>query len=130
MQYIGKIDKSKLGKYKEKILTEDVILTDERTKHIKERHPGDYDKYIKQIPNIIKEPDYILEDKDNKDTIIILKSIMERKRKIQVVVKLHTNIKENNKSNSIITFWHLRERSYMSTIRNNKIIYKKLDMNV
>lgn len=39
MQYIGKIDKNKLGEYKDKIVTEDVILTDERIKHIKEHHP-------------------------------------------------------------------------------------------
>ncbi len=39
MQYIGKLDKSKIGDYDEKIITDDVILTDERVKHIKERHP-------------------------------------------------------------------------------------------
>lgn len=30
LQYIGRLDKEKLGKYKDKIVTEDVILTDER----------------------------------------------------------------------------------------------------
>jgi len=39
VQYIGKLDKEKLGKYKNKIITDEVILTDERIKHIKERHP-------------------------------------------------------------------------------------------
>jgi len=39
LQYIGKIDKTKLGEYKNKITTEEVIITDERIKHIKERHP-------------------------------------------------------------------------------------------
>lgn len=39
MQYIGKLDKRKIGEYKGKIITEDVILTEERIKHIKERHP-------------------------------------------------------------------------------------------
>ena len=39
MQYIGIIDKEKLGKYKNKIITNEVVLTEERLKHIKERHP-------------------------------------------------------------------------------------------
>lgn len=37
--YTGKIDINKLGKYKERVITEEVILTEERIKHIKERHP-------------------------------------------------------------------------------------------
>ena len=39
MQYIGRLNKKVLGKYKNKIITDEVILTDERIKHIKERHP-------------------------------------------------------------------------------------------
>lgn len=39
MQYIGKINKEKLGEYKNKIITDEVVLTEERIKHIKERHP-------------------------------------------------------------------------------------------
>lgn len=38
MQYIGKLDKEKLGKYKEKLVTDEVVLTEERIKHIRERH--------------------------------------------------------------------------------------------
>ena len=29
LEYIGKLDKDKLGKYKDKIITTDVVLTDE-----------------------------------------------------------------------------------------------------
>ena len=39
MQYIGKLDKEKLGHYKEKLITDESVLTEERIKHIKERHP-------------------------------------------------------------------------------------------
>ena len=39
MLYIGKLDKSKLGKYANKIVTDEVVLTDERIKHMKLRHP-------------------------------------------------------------------------------------------
>lgn len=129
LQYIGKLDKEKLGEYKDKIITNKVIMTNERIEHTQKRHPGDYEKYIEHIPDIIKDPDYILEDKDNKDTILALKTIKEKGKNIQVVVKLQTSKEEKNKSNSILTFWHIRDRNYKSTIRNNKIIYKKLDKN-
>ena len=125
MQYIGQLDKNKLGRYKDKIKTLDVIITNERIEHINKRHPGDYEKYIIYLSNCIKNPDYILEDKDNKDTIIILKRI-ENKR-IHIVIKLQTNNRDINKYNSIITYWQIRERSYKSTIKNNKIIYENLD---
>ena len=124
MQYIGKIDKKKLKIHARKIISEDIIITSERIKHIQLRHPGDYEKYAQYIPDVIENPDYILEDKDNIDTILILKTIKdEENKKIQVVVKLETSIK--GKNNSILTFWHIRDRNYKSTIKNNKILYKK-----
>ena len=122
MQYIGKLDKEKLGKYKEKIITEDVIMTDERIEHMHIRHPGDYEKYIEYISNIVNKPDYILEDIDNKETLLFLKTIRENQKNVEVVVKLQTNKKEESKCNSILTFFHARKRTYNSAIKNNKII--------
>ena len=60
MQYIGQLDKNKLGRYKDKIKTLDIIITNERIEHINKRHPGDYEKYIIYLSNCIKNPDYIL----------------------------------------------------------------------
>lgn len=47
MYYIGKLDKEKLGKYKNKITTSKVVLVEERIKHIKERHPRRLRKILK-----------------------------------------------------------------------------------
>ncbi|HBC84890.1 MAG TPA: hypothetical protein DCZ30_05710 [Clostridiales bacterium] len=126
MNYIGKINKEILGEYRKKIITDRVIITNERIEHTKKRHLDDYERYIKYIPDVLYNPDYILEDRENKDTILMLKNIEKQEKKIQVV-KLQTNLKEKEKSNSILTFWHIRDRSYRSTIKNNKMIYKKLD---
>ena len=130
MQNIGKIDINKLGKYRDKLVTDDVVLTNERKEHTEKRHPGICDKYLKYIPDILKNPDYILDDKDYENTILILKNIVEHNKKIQIVVKLHTNERDNNKCNSILTFWNIRNRSYRSTINNNEIIYNAFDKNV
>ncbi len=55
MRYIGKIDKEKLGEYSDKIVTDNVIMTNERIEHTqKKRHPGDYEKYIEYVPDINK----------------------------------------------------------------------------
>jgi len=127
LKYIGKLDTNKLGRYKNEICTDNVILTYERIEHIRRRHPGDYEKFIEYIPNIIENPDYILEDKGQENTILILKNIKENNKNVQVVVKLQTVMYRENRNNSILTFWHIRDRNYKSTIRNNKIIYENVD---
>ena len=33
---------------------------DERIQHIKERHPGDYERYFGYLKEIVEDPDYIL----------------------------------------------------------------------
>ena len=127
MQYIGKLDKEKLGKYKDKIITGEIILTEERIKHIKEHHPGDYEKYDIYISEVIKEPDYILEDNKNIDTLLYMKNIINNKTNIQIVIRLNTNKTEVNKKNSILTLWKIKNSTYNQLIRNRKVIWKKLD---
>lgn len=127
MQYIGKIDINKLGEYKAKIITNDVIITEERIKHIKEHHPGDYEQYSKYISKIIHNPDYILEDNKNLDTILYMKTIRENGKNIQIVVRLNTNKKEIKKKNSILTLWKIKDKTYKQLLRNRKIIWKMLD---
>lgn len=124
MQYIGRLEKEKLGNYKNKIVNLDLILTEERIKHIKEHHPGDYEKYGVYIKEIIKEPDYILEDNKNKDTILFLKQINENSKNVQIVIKLNTNKKELERKNSILTLWKIRNSTYNQLVRNRKIIWK------
>ena len=86
-----------------------------------------YNQAIKSIPLIINEPDYILDDKDSINTLLILKSIEEENIKIQVVIKLNVDTNEQNRYNSVITFYRVRERNYNSIIKNNQIIYTKID---
>lgn len=57
MQYITKLDRKKLGEYENKLITEDVILTDERLyEHILLFHEDEYKQlkpYIKKIIDIL-----------------------------------------------------------------------------
>ena len=124
---IGKLDKNKLGKYKNRILTENVILTTERIEHIKEHHPGDYEKYGDYISEIINEPDYVLNDNKNIDTVLFMKTIDIEDKNIQLVIRLNTNKNESDKQNSILTLWKVKNKTYKQMIRNKEILWQKLD---
>ena len=123
---IGKIDINKLGKYKDTVTTDEVILTNERKGHIEERHKGHYELWEEHIQEILKNPDFILEDIEHENTIIILKELIKDDKRIKMVIKLAMNNFEK-RYNSIITLWNIRQRDYSKTIVKNKIIYKKLD---
>lgn len=120
---IGKINIDLL-KQKYNIKTDRLIITKERIEHINKRHKQDYFLYGKYMLDVISNPDYILEDIENKDTILCLKTIEELN--LEVVVKLHTAQKENL-SNTVITFWHMRKRSYIQILNKHKKIYQRLD---
>ena len=122
---VGKIDIKILRKYY-KVKTEKLIITKERIEHINKRHKNDYNLYGKYMIDIIKEPDYILQDIENIDTVLYLKTIQELN--LQLVIKLQTE-KTTNKSNTVITFWHMRKRSYNQIINKHKKIFEKLDKN-
>lgn len=125
---IGKIDKNKLGKYEEKVVTEDLILTYERLNtHILMYHREEYDQIKEYISEVIEKPDYILEDNSHIDTLIYLKNIEQINKKARIVVKLATDINEKiYTKNSILTIMRQRDKSWSQTIKNRgKIIYAK-----
>ena len=121
---VGKIDATLL-KNNYNIKTDKVIITKERIEHINKRHNDDYNLYGHLIQTIIADPDYILEDVENVDTLLYLKII--KNLNLQAIVKLQTKY-AYDKVNTIITFWHMRKRSYNQIIRKNKKIYKKMSI--
>lgn len=123
VQYIGKLDKNKLGKYKNKIITEDVIITEERIQHILEKHKEDYTLYKDKLKDIIEIPQYVLEDIKNEDTVFLIDKI--EKGNINVVIRLNLIKDKKHPQNSIITMWRIRDKNLKRLINKNKIIYKR-----
>ena len=81
MQYITKLDRNKLEKYKKGLITEEVILTDERLyEHILLFHENEYKELRPYLKSIIDNPDYIIEDNRHEDTF---KTKAERKNAIK-----------------------------------------------
>lgn len=126
LQYITNLDRKKLGLYGNELITEEVILTDERLyEHILLYHEDEYKQLRPYIKSIIENPDYIVEDNRHEDTMIYLKQIDDKTKNGRVVIKLALGQDEEHNKNSIITLMKLNKRTWNQTIRNRgKIIWK------
>lgn len=71
MHIIGKIDRNIYSCITDDIITDDVIITDEKIQHIKEHHPNDYERFCSYIPEIISNPDYIIEANKPKTAFVL-----------------------------------------------------------
>lgn len=121
---VGKIDRNIYKCVTEDIVTDEVIITDERIQHIKERHPNDYERFCDYIPDILANPDYII--KANKpDTATILKSIKHNGERFQLILRLKTSKDKPEFKNSVITFLNINERTWNKYLRNKEILYKR-----
>lgn len=127
MQYITKLDRKKLGEYENKLITEDVILTDERLyEHILLFHEEEYKQLKPYIKKIIDNPDYIIQDNRHEDTMIYLKKIDEIEKNGRVVIKLALGQDDEHNKNSIITMMKLNKRTWKQTIKNRGNIIGEL----
>ncbi|MCI8620732.1 MAG: hypothetical protein HFJ50_02720 [Clostridia bacterium] len=122
MQYIGKIDKQKIGYYANKISNDEIVLTEERKLHIYEEHKKDYQLIMENIKNGVLNPNEVLKDNKNKDTLFFISKI--DKNNLNVVIKLNTTNNEEHPNNSIMTAWLIRDSNLKKLREKNEIIYK------
>lgn len=121
---VGKIDRNIYKCITDDIVTDEVIITDERIQHIKDRHPNDYERFYNYIPEIISDPDFII--KANKpNTAVILKEIEERGEKFKLVLRIKVQNDPEEYKNSIMTFWHIGETTWRKTLKNKTVLYKR-----
>ena len=105
------------------IRTREVVITEERIAHIKERHPNDYERFYTYIPKMVADPDYIIAA-NQPDTAVILKEFVERGEKFKLILRLKTTDQPINYKNSVISFWCIGETTWNKTLKNKKILYK------
>lgn len=121
---VGKIDRDVYKCVTENIVTDEVIITDERIKHIKERHPNDFERYCGALKEIVEDPQYIIET--NKPyTALILKEFMQGNERFKTVLRLTTSHDNPEFKNSIITFMKINEKEWDRLLRNKVILYRK-----
>lgn len=107
----------------EDITTDEVVITDERIQHIKDRHPNDFERYEKYMAQIIENPDYILQS-EMPHTAFVLKEIIEADEKFQLILRLKVTTDPENYKNSVITFLKISDKKWNKYLRNKKILYK------
>lgn len=123
VHYIGKIDRKVYKCVTEDIVTDEVIITDERILHIKERHPNDFEKYCHYMQEVIENPEYIIEA-NKPNTALILKSFSSGTEHTRTILRLITSADDKNFKNSIITFMKTNEKEWNRLLKNKKILYK------
>lgn len=114
---LGHINTSLLEKTFGEIPTSEIIVTDERLAHIKERHLIDFKLFEKYAAECVENPDYIIEDIKNSDTVFMIKKLPDTN--LNVVSKLALDTKMNGFKNSVMTFYRIRERNLKKLIAKN-----------
>lgn len=121
---IGKIDRAIYSCITKDIVTDEVIITDERIHHIiKRRGKEFYEKYSKYFSEIIHDPDYIFPDKQN--TALVCKRIAIEEKNINIALRLITSNDPQGYKNSIITVVGESDKRFAQRLRNNEALYKK-----
>lgn len=123
VHYITRIDIEKYKCISDEIATDEVIITDERIRHIQERHPNDFERYERFIKDILEDPDYILEA-NKPNTAFLLKKFIENDGQFQLILRLAVLGDPDGYKNSIITFLKVEEKRYSRYLRTKNILYK------
>lgn len=120
---LGKIKTQPFEKEFGKLRTDEIIITDERVQHIKNRHPEDYELFEKYGIDAVKNPDLIIKDEKNINTVFVIKRL--ENTNLNVVVKLALEVDSTDYKNSIMTFYRLRDKNLRRLEKKNKMLYKK-----
>ena len=123
MQIIGKIDIGIYSVVSDHIRTDEVVITDERIQHIRDRHPRDFERYSMYLKDLVEKPQYILKAK-KPDTAFILKEYTEDSQRFQLILRLSVEGDNPEYKNSVITFLRVEEKRFNRYLRTKKILYK------
>ena len=121
---VGKINMKIFKNISYNLITDEVILTNERYLHIIEGHKEDFMIYSNMLSQIIIEPNYILEDYKNQYTVMVIKKV-ENNNNINVIIRLAIEEDLIHNENSIMTMYRIREKNLKKLMEKNKVIYKK-----
>jgi hypothetical protein len=125
VQIVGRIDLERFHGHFIDLITEEVIITDERIEHIEKRHPGAYSKYGKYIPDVLSSFQYMLED-DLPNTALLLKQLESADgTKLGLVLRLQTSRDTPGFKNSVISMWKVDADRWRTYERSKKIIDKR-----
>ena len=123
VQIVGKINIATYRCVSAEIVTDEVVMTEERIEHIRKQHPNDYERFCTYIPRMIAEPDYIVQA-NKANTAVILKEIEENGEKFKLILRIKMQHDPADYLNSVLSFSHLGDTTWRKTLKNKKILYK------
>lgn len=104
-----------------KLNTDSVILRKERLQHIEERHPEAVEIIKNNFDKIIENPDYVLKDGKNENTILLIREL--ESKAYNTVIKI--SVKENTElKNSTLTFYKIRDREVRRLCNISKVVMR------
>lgn len=106
---LGNLDPTPLISTFGHLQTTEVIITDERIAHIKERHPEDYNLFEQYGRDSILSPDILLQDLKNAGTIFAVKKLPDTN--LNVVIRLVLDTDNPDFKNSVMTFYRIRDKN-------------------
>ncbi|WP_434310176.1 minor capsid protein [Hominifimenecus sp. rT4P-3] len=122
---IGKIDREIYKCITEDIVTDEIIITDERIGHIKTRHPNDFERYYEYLTQAVISPDYIIESNKPSTALVLKEFVGDDSKRFKAIVRLKTSTDNPEFKNSVITFMKINEKEWNRLIRNKQVLYKK-----
>ncbi len=120
---LGNINTQPLEKEFGKLHTDEIVITDERIKHIKLRHPLDYSLFEEYGVQTVSNPDIIIKDCKNEGTVFMVKRLKDTN--LNVVIRLVLEQDDKNLKNSVMTFYRIRHKNLIKLEKKNKTLYKK-----
>lgn len=120
---LGKINTRLLEPEFGRILTDEIVITDERLDHIRERHPDDFALFEKYGVQSVQFPDMIIKDEKHTGTVFMIKKLPDTNLNVVVRVVLETDSEELK--NSVMTFYRIREKNLRKLEEKNKLLYMR-----
>lgn len=127
---LGKIKENIITKEFGQIQTDEIIVTEERKEHIKERHPEDFELFEKYGGKTVSDPDYIIRDGKHEGTVFMVMKLPNTN--LNVVVRVALESDRSGLKNSVMTFYRIRERNLKKLIEKSAallgkdaVLYKK-----
>ncbi|MBR1553232.1 MAG: hypothetical protein IJ631_04385, partial [Schwartzia sp.] len=111
VHFVAKLDKAVYRCVTDGITTDEVIITNERIQHIKERHLEDYSRFSRYMAEIVAHPDYILEA-NLPNTAFVLKRIEDNGELFEMILWLKVQNAPAGYKNSVITFLRIKQKKW------------------
>ena len=123
MTLLGNLDPALLQNFFGTLRTTEVVVTEERVAHIKERHPEDFTLFEQYGAETVLFPDLLILDEKHAGTAFAVRRLEESDLNVVVRLALETDKKEYK--NSVMTFYRLRDRNLKKLLEKNRLLYSR-----